>query len=160
MTTKTKTTQINAPTTVQIQAQNTQAQNTQNTQRRVISITPTSRGGVRGRPSAKPNREYITSKIRELLIGSEIDLGDYIATRVLQVYITSYTSSYAQGLVLTVARHKENSDMGLLANLALRYSIANNDIKVSVKNAIRIYEPLLSNIINLTKDLDPVFIFK
>jgi hypothetical protein len=162
MTTKTKTTQINAPTTqIQNTTQSTQAQNTptQNTpQRRVITIS-SSRDAVRGRPSAKPNRDYIIAKLREMLDGVEIDLGDYSVVKLLQVYISTYTANYVQGLILTLAMHKEQP-MGILANLAFRCSIANNDLKVSVKNAIRVYEPLLTNLTKLVESLDPVYVFK
>ena len=118
------------------------------------------RDAVRGRPSAsKPSKDYIVTRLRELQ-DVNIDLGDYETAKLLQIYISSYTSNYVQGLILAIARHKENNEVGLLVNLALRYNLANNDIKVSVKNAIRVYEPLISNLINLTKDLEPVFTFK
>jgi hypothetical protein len=172
MTTKTKMGQIqNAPTTVQIQAQNTtQTQNSpvQNTttqtttSRRVISIT--SRDGARGRPgrlSGKPDRGYIIAKLGELLVNNtEIDLGDYIAIKPIQVYVTSYTSNYTQGLLTVIAKHKEQEDVGLVANLAFRVHLTSGEVKVSVKNAIRLYNPLLSNLLNLTKDLDPAYVFK
>jgi hypothetical protein len=120
-----------------------------------------SRDGAKGRPaSARPSRDYIITKLREVVDTVQIDLGDYEVVRVLQAYISSYTSNYIQGLMLVIARHKEQDNMGLIANLALRYSIANNDIKVSVKSAIRVYEPLLTNLVKLTENLDVTYIFK
>jgi hypothetical protein len=113
---------------------------------------------VRGRPSSKPPRDYVISRLRELLLNAEIDMGDYVTLKVLQIYVTTYTSNSIQGLALVIARHKEIADYGLMANLAFR--VSNDDIKLSVKNAIRMYEPLLSNLANLTRDLDAVFIFK
>ena len=151
MTTKTKTTVQNSPT----------QQNTQITQiqRRVITIS--SRDGVRGRPtSSKPTRDYVIAKLNELLIGSEIDLGDYVTVKHLQIYVTSYTSNYIQGLLLSIAKHKEQEDMGIMVNLAFRVNLTSGDLKVSVKNAIRLYNPLLLNLTNLVKDLDVTYVFK
>jgi len=92
--------------------------------------------------------------------GTVIDLEDYQVVKVLQVFISTYSANYVQGLIMGVARHKENDQVGILTNLAFRYSIATGDVKISVKNAIRVYEPLLSNIINLTRDLDVNYVFK
>jgi len=167
MTTKTKTTvQINTSvqntTPTQIQAQNSPVQNTttQTPTRRVISIATSSRNGAKGRPSSRPSQEYVTMKLRELLLeNAVIDLGDYETVKVFQIYISSYSANYAQGLILTLARHKE-SDYGLLANLAFRASLQSGEVKINVKNAIRIYQPLLENLINLTRDLDVTYVFK
>jgi hypothetical protein len=172
MTTKTKTTpqvQIQNTTPTQIQAQNTtQTQNspvqnttTQTPTRRVISITP--RDGARGRPgrpASKPSKDYIVDKLRELLLNSEIDLGDYISVKLLQIYITSFTANYVQGLLLTLARHKDDSALGLIANLAFRINMTTGDLKVSVKNAVRVYSPLLDNLVKLTENLDVTYVFK
>ena len=169
--TKVKTTQINAPTTqiqnttpTQIQAQNTQntaAQQIQSTQRRVITIS--SRDGARGRPgrpASKPSKDYIVDKLRELLLNSEIDLGDYTSVKLLQIYITSFTANHVQGLLLTLARHKDDSALGLIANLAFRINMTTGDLKVSVKNAVRVYSPLLDNLVKLTENLDVTYVFK
>ena len=149
----------NTTPTQQIQS-TTQIQSAQTPTRRVITISP-SREGVRGRPAAsKPSRDYIIAKLGELLVSSDIDLGDYVTVKHLQVYVTSYTSNYVQGLLLSIAKHKEQEDMGLMANLAFRVNINTGDLKVSVKNAIRLYNPLLANLVNLVKDLDVTYVFK
>ena len=162
MTTKTKTTPQVQNTT---QTQNSPIQNT--VQRRVITVTP--RESKRGRPSATPkSRDYIVSKLSEVFSDAVIDLGDYETVRILQFYITTYSANSAQGLVLAIARRKltegdagaDRNNYGLIANLAFRVNFASGELKLSVKNAVRVYEPMLSNIINLTKDLDPAYVFK
>ena len=119
-----------------------------------------SRDGVRGRPaSARLSRDYIITKLREVVDTVQIDLGDYEVLKLLQVYISSYSSNYAQGLLLALARHKSEG-IGLIANLAFRINFATGDIKVSVKNAIRVYSPLLENLTKLVENLDPSVVFK
>jgi hypothetical protein len=150
----------NTTPTQQIQAQNTTPTQNATPTRRVITISP-SREGVRGRPTAsKPSRDYIIAKLGELLVSSDIDLGDYVTVKHLQVYVTSYTSNYVQGLLLSIAKHKEQEDIGIMVNLAFRININSGDLKVSVKNAIRLYNPLLLNLTNLVKDLDVTYVFK